>query len=342
MQFSTRTICLLFAFICFNATPLFAGTPATEMAKAANDFLDSLKPGQREKASFEMKSDERENWHFVPKARVGLPFKEMAETQRDLGRALLRSGLSQRGYVQATTIMSLELVLFDMENKNPKRDPLMYYVSIFGKPGATDAWGWRVEGHHLSINFTIVNGTNVSTTPLFFGSNPAEVREGPRKGLYVLTNEEDMGRDLVKSFSDEQRKIAIFSTDAPREIITGNSRKAKVLEVVGLPENKMTPPQQKLLTKLIKEYLSRVRPELAKADWAKIEKAGVEKIYFGWAGGVERGEKHYYRIQGPTFLMEYDNTQNNANHIHTVWRDFEHDFGEDVLREHYEQTKHGD
>jgi len=248
--------------------------------------------------------------------------------------------LSQRGFVKATTIMSLDLVLFDMEKKNPKRNPEGYYVSIFGIPGATNDWGWRVEGHHLSINFTLANGQDISTTPMFFGSNPGEVREGPRKGLRVLANEEDLGRQLVKSFSDEQRKLAIFSANAPKEIITGNSRKVTALELVGLPLEKMTMGQRELLTKLIKEYLSRVRSDLAKTDWAKIEKAGVEKIYFGWAGGIERGEKHYYRIQGPTFLMEYDNTQNDANHVHTVWRDFENDFGEDILRKHYEQTKH--
>jgi uncharacterized protein DUF3500 len=336
-----RATLFLLAFIWLSPNSIFAKMPAAEMAEAANSFVASLQPDQQSKASFEWKSDERENWHFIPKARVGLPFKEMSEAQRKLGHALLNSGLSQRGYAKATTIMSLELVLFDMENKNTKRDPLMYYVSIYGKPGATNDWGWRVEGHHLSINFTLANGKDISATPMFFGSNPGEVREGPRKGLRLLATEEDLGRKLVKSFSDEQRKIVIFSTNAPKEIITGNARKAKVLELVGLRQEQMTAGQQELLTKLIKEYLSRVRTELAKYDWAKIEKTGVGKVYFGWAGGVERGEKHYYRIQGPTFLMEYDNTQNDANHVHTVWRDFENDFGEDVLREHYEQTNHG-
>jgi hypothetical protein len=336
-----KLLCSALVACCLHTLPLFANPAAEEMAEAANDFLTSLKPEQKAKAVFELKSDERENWFFIPKARAGLPFKEMTKPQRNLAHALLDSGLSQRGYVKATTIMSLELVLFDMENKNTKRDPEMYYVSIFGKPGATNAWGWRVEGHHLSINFTIANGKDISATPSFFGSNPGEVREGAHKGLRVLGNEEDLGRQLVKSFSDQQRKIAIFSSDAPKEVITGNARKVNALELVGLPQEKMTTGQRELLMKLIKEYLFRNRLEIAEADLAKIEKSGVEKIYFGWAGGIERGEKHYYRIQGPTFLMEYDNTQNNANHVHTVWRDFENDFGEDVLREHYEQTRHG-
>lgn len=310
------------------------------MAEAANDFLTSLKTDQYTKASFDLKSDERTNWHFIPKTRVGLPFKEMTKEQRNFAHALLDSGLSQRGYVKATEIMSLELVLFDLENKSPKRDPELYYVSIFGHPGSTNTWGWRVEGHHLSINFTIVDGKEISTTPSFFGSNPGEVKEGPRKGVRVLANEEDMGRRLVKSFSDDQKKIAMISTNAPKEIFTGNLRKATPLEPVGLSHSQMTKEQGESLENLIKEYLFRNRLEIVEADLAKIKKAGLDKIHFAWAGGFERGEAQYYRIQGPTFLMEYDNTQNDANHVHTVWRNFENDFGEDILRMHYEQSPH--
>lgn len=339
MQFRKR-LCLIFVAVCFHTAPLFANPAAEEMAEAANDFLASLKPDQQTNAVFDLKSDERMNWFFVPKDRAGLSFKQMTKAQRNLAHALLDSGLSQRGYVKATTIMSLELVLFDLENKSPKRDPGLYYVSIFGKPGATNSWGWRVEGHHLSINFTIANGKDISTTPSFFGSNPGEVKEGRRKGVRALANEEDLGRKLVKSFSNEQMKVVIFSTNAPKEVITGNSRKAKALELDGLPQEKMTVEQRELLMKLIKEYLFRHRFEIVEADLAKIEKAGVEKIYFAWAGGIERGEPHYYRIQGPTFLMEYDNTQNDANHVHTIWRDFENDFGADILKSHYEKARH--
>jgi hypothetical protein len=333
---------LMLSVFTFGTATLFANPAATEMAEAANEFLAALKPDQLTKASFDLKDDERLNWHFVPKARAGLPLKEMTPTQRDLAHALLDSALSQRGFVKVTTIMSLEVVLFDLENKNSRRDTGLYYVSIFGKPGATNTWGWRFEGHHLSINFVIVNGKEISTTPMFLGSNPGEVRDGKLKGTRALANEEDLGRQLVKSFSDEQKKIAIFSADAPRDIITGNSRKAKPLELAGFPYEKMSASQRELLMKLIKEYLFRNRFEIVETDLAKMEKAGVEKIHFAWAGGLERGEKHYYRIQGPTFLMEYDNTQNDANHVHTTWRDFENDFGEDILKKHYEQTPHTD
>ena len=237
--------------------------------------------------------------------------------------------------------MSLEQILHELEaGKGPRRDPELYYVSIFGKPGPTETWGWRVEGHHLSINFTVVKGEHVSATPSFLGSNPAEVREGPRKGLQVLAEEENLGRQLVKSLDAGQRKSVLLKAEAPRDIITGNERKAKPLELAGLSAAKMTRQQSDLLLTLIREYVYRHRPDVAKLDLDKIQKAGTEKIYFAWAGGLERGDGHYYRVQGPTFLLEYDNTQNNANHIHAVWRDFENDFGEDLLRKHYDQVPH--
>jgi hypothetical protein len=321
--------------------PARAHTAAEEMADAANHFLAALTPEQKTKATFELKDEERQNWHFIPKERKGLTFKEMTPAQRHLGQALLSSGLSQRGYVKAITIMSLEQILNELEaGKGPRRDPEVYYVSIFGKPGPADTWGWRVEGHHLSVNFTLVNGQQISATPSFLGSNPGEVKDGPRKGLRVLAAEEDLGRQLAKSFDAAQRKSAISTNAAPREIITGNERKVKPLERTGLPVARMTKPQRDLLLKLVREYVFRHRPEVAEADLDKIQKAGTDKIYFAWAGGLERGEAHYYRIQGPTFLMEYDNTQNNANHIHAVWRDFENDFGEDLLRKHYDQVPH--
>lgn len=341
MKFASVSLSFLLALACLAPSPVrAAASPAADMTKAAGDFLASLDPDQRSKATFEMKSDERVNWHFIPKDRNGLPLRDMTAPQRELTRKLLQSGLSKNGYGKTTNIMSLELVLFDMENKNAKRNPELYYVSIFGTPKRDQTWGWRVEGHHLSINFTIAGGTEVSATPSFFGTNPGEVREGPRKGVRILGLEEELGRQLVKSFAQDQRKAAIFTQEAPKEVVTGAMRKVKPLETVGLAQAQMTPEQTDNLVKLINEYLNRSRPELAKGDLAKIKKAGLDKVYFAWAGGIERGEPHYYRIQGPTFLMEYDNTQNNANHVHAVWRDFENDFGEDILRKHYEKSPH--
>lgn len=325
-------------FFTFSAR---AHSPGEEMAEAANDLLAALTPEQKAKATFDLKDAERLNWNFVPLVRKGLPFKEMTPGQHLLGQALLNSALSQRGYLKAVTIMSLDDVLKEMEQgSGPVRDPELYYVSIFGKPDPAGTWGWRVEGHHLSLNFVIVDGTNVTVTPSFFGSNPAEVRTGPRTGLRVLGTEEDLGRQLVKSLNDEQKKSAIYTNTSPREIITGNDRAARWLIPTGLLASKMDKPQQELLRQIIEEYVRRYRPELADADLKQIEQGGWEQIYFAWAGGIEPGLGHYYRVQGPSFLMEFDNTQNNANHIHTVWRDLKNDFGEDLLRKHYDASPH--
>lgn len=321
--------------VLLAATSLFAQTPSGDMAQAANNLLASLNAEQKAKTVFELKSDERVNWHFVPKARNGLPFKEMTPSQKHLAHTLLNSALSHRGYFKVTTMMSVEQILFELENSAPRRDADLYYFTIFGEPGK-DVWGWRVEGHHISMNFTARGETVLATTPSFLGINPAEVQNGPRKGLRVLAAEEDLARQLVQSLDEKQRKTAILSGEVPRDIITGNSRNAKRLEPVGLAAKEMTDAQQKLLKSLINEYLGRNRSEIAAADWKKIEAAGFGKITFAWAGALEAGKGHYYRVQGETFLLEYDNTQNNANHIHAVWRDFENDFGDDLLRKHYE------
>jgi hypothetical protein len=331
----------LMAWALAVAPALRAHTATEEMAEAATNLLAALDPDQTAKAVFEMKDTERFNWHFIPKERKGLPIKEMTPAQRELAHALLASGLSQRGMMKATTIMSLEQILFDMEqNRGPKRDPERYFVSIFGHPGETATWAWRVEGHHLSLNFTIIEGSSVSVTPSFMGTNPAEVRSGPRKGLRLLGHEEDYARSLVSSLSDELKKTAIYTNTAPSEIITGADRNAHVLAPKGITLAQLNKEQSELFWKVIKEYVYRYRPEVAEVDMAKINKAKSGELFFAWAGELERGKPHYYRIQGPAFLMEYDNTQNNANHVHAVWRDLEHDFGDDLLRRHYDEVPH--
>jgi hypothetical protein len=227
------------------------------------------------------------------------------------------------------------------KGKGPLRDPNNYAFSIFGTPGDKATWGWRVEGHHLSLNITISNGHAVAG-PVFFGDNPAEVREGPRKGLRVLAVEEDMGKELIMSLTDDQRKKAIVKDKAPNEITTSNSKKADPGPPVGIAVADLTAPQKQLVLGLLQEFAHRVRAELAEDDLSKIEKAGIDKVFFAWEGSLKQGEGHYYRLHGPTFLVEFDNTQNNANHIHSVWRDSANDFGEDLLKEHYETSKHGD
>jgi hypothetical protein len=321
------------------AVRALAHDPVEEMSEAAENLLAALKPEQKEKATFDFKSDERQNWHFIPKPRKGLPIKEMTPAQRALALGLLNAGLSHRGYLQASTIMSLEQILLEMEQgKGPTRDPELYYFSIFGKPDPKGTWGWRVEGHHLSVNFTIAEGKAVAVTPSFMGTNPAEVRSGPRQGLRVLGVEEDIARKLVKSLSEAQLKMALYTNVAPSDIITAADRKAHVLDPKGVTMKELKPDQQELLWNIIRQYVDRARGELAEKEFAKIKKSSSDKFYFAWAGSTDRGQAHYYRVQGPGFLIEYDNTQNNANHVHAVWRDLENDFGEDLLRQHYDEA----
>jgi hypothetical protein len=308
------------------------------MAETAKRFLASLTSDQTGKAVIPFDSDERMNWHYIPRERKGLPLKDMTPPQKHLASALLTSGLSQQGYIKATTIMSLEDVLRILEKDNGvRRNPEGYFFSIFGEPSETGTWGYRVEGHHLSLNFTLKGGKVVGS-PNFLGANPAEVREGPRKGLRVLHAEEDLGRALLASLTPEQKKTAIVAKEAYKDIITEASRTASLKgQPSGLQASKLNGNQRTLLQNILAEYANNLSQDMAQQRLDRIKKAGTN-LYFAWAGGENKGEPHYYRVQGPDFLVEYDNTQNNANHIHSVWRDMTGDFGADLLGEHYKSS----
>lgn len=313
--------------------------PGNEIAEAASLFLESLDDSQRAKATYAFTDSERENWNYVPMVRGGVPLKEISTESRERVRDLLKAALSDRGLSTVDSIMALENVLHEMEH-SAHRDPELYYVAIFGTPG-TDPWGWSFEGHHVSLNYTLVHGVGgISATPTFMGANPAEVRIPLQKGKRALAAEEDMGRKLVTSLTPAQLKVALISTDAPAEVITHNARRVDPLAPVGIAYEDMNADQKTQTVALLKFYLQRHRKEIADASYAKIEAAGLDKVKFAWAGGLKVGDPHYYRFQGPTFIVEYDNTQNHANHIHTVWRDFDGDFGRDLLREHLERD-HG-
>jgi hypothetical protein len=319
---------------------LLGSLPPEQLASAMKDFLGSLRPEQREKAVFRFEDAERINWHFVPRARRGLPLKEMSPEQQELARRILRTALSQRGYLKASTIIELELVLREM-GQNPRvRDPELYYFSVFGSPGPEEPWGFRAEGHHLSLNFTLVRDTLIATAPAFFGANPAEIRSGPRRGLRALADEEDIGRELVLSLDERQLAQAIIANETPRDIVTGNAAQVEPLAPVGIRVTELRPDQVVILVRLLDVYLGRMAEPLAEQRRAALQRADLEQVAFAWAGSTRPGEAHYYRIQGPSFLVEYDNTQNNANHIHTVWRDIDGDFGRDLLREHYRDAPH--
>jgi len=330
-----KTFCRALAAVSLFSIPAAAHEVVDDMVAAADHFLDALSEEQKAKATFDFESEVREDWHFIPKERVGLGLKEMRTDQRQLAQALLSTAMSHDGYVKALTIMSLERILWEMENQAPKRDPEKYHWSIFGAPSTSKTWGWRVEGHHLSVNFTIINGKHIITTPSFFGANPGNVPKGPRKGLRVLGTEEDLGRALVTSLSDEQKKAAIYDTTAPADVITAAGSKVSLLEEKGIRGKALDEAQRKQLRSLIEEYIKIYRPLLADAYLKKIEEGGLGEVQFAWAGSTEVGKGHYYRVQGKFFLIEYDNTQNGANHPHAVWRDFDGDFGRNLLKEHH-------
>lgn len=311
------------------------------MHKAAHLFLEALDSAQKQKAQFAFNSDERLNWHFIPRERKGLPMKEMSEAQQDAAKTLLKAGLSVRGLEKVSQIRELETVLREIEKgTGPVRDPDLYFVTIFGEPSEKGTWGWRFEGHHLSLNWTVIQGRVIASSPQFLGTNPGEVRSGALKGRRVLAKEEDLGWELARSLNAEQKQVAILSEKAPPDIITAAQRKVDIQDNKGIPYSKLTKEQQGILLALIREYATIQNPAIAKERLEKVRKAGLDKIVFAWMGGLTAGSGNYYRVQGESFLIEYDNTQNNANHVHSVWRDFKGDFGVDMLAEHYHRLAH--
>jgi type II secretory pathway pseudopilin PulG len=318
---------------------------SANMASAATKFLASLTAEQRQQATFALDSAEWTKWHFIPDEtfpRNGLPLKAMQEPQRVAAQELLKSGLSERGYTTYSQIIQLEKILKVIETDGRMaRDHDAYRFSVFGTPSAQGTWGWRVEGHHVSLHFLVVNGKPTGATPSFAGSNPAEVRvEGPDKGKRVLGLQEDSARALVTALDASQRSTAVIMPTAPNDILTEAKLDIQPLSPVGIKASAMTGAQRELLMKLVDAYAGLMAPDVAAVRMDKIKAAGVENVAFAWAGPVERGQKHYFRVQGPTFLIEMDNTQNNGNHVHSVWRDFTGDFGRDLLRDHLRTTTH--
>lgn len=316
-----------------------AVSAASLMTECANRFLAALDADQRARATFPFDTDERMDWHYIPKARKGLPVREMAPYQKPLASALLAAGLSQSGYIKAVTIMSLEEVLRIVENGSGEvRNPEKYYFSIFGSPSDSGPWGYRIEGHHLSQNYTIAQG-KVIDGPSFFGANPAKVQQGPRTGLRTLPAEDDLGFQVIHALDEQQQKIAIVDPTAYKEILTAASRTAALQgQPSGVSVAKMNQRQFDVLRALMEVYARNVSDEIADRRIRQINHAG-RNIFFAWSGGINPGDLHYYRVQTPSFLIEMDDTQDNANHIHSVWRDFTGDFGEDLLHEHY-RTSH--
>lgn len=315
-----------------------------EMVDAATDFLADLDGDQRAAATFPLESDERVRFHFIPIEmfeRRGVMLADLDQDQRARAHRLLATGLSTQGHLTVRQIMELEDVLLALEGGGRfARDRDEYLFAFFGEPSDTEPWAWRFEGHHISLHFTVMGSELAVMTPAFAGANPAEVREGPQRGRRVLGDREDAGRALVRALDAGQRSTATIAAEAPRDIVTGADSEVDPLDPVGIRGADLDARQRGLLRDLVDVYLGLISDELAERRRGEILDAGFDVISFGWAGGVEPGQPHYYRVQGPTFLIEYDNTQNGANHIHSVWRDFEGDFGRDLLREH--RARHHD
>jgi hypothetical protein len=310
------------------------------MAAAAAGWLASLQPAQRAKASYPFPAtEERTRWYYTPNEQGGLPLAEMGPVQQRLAHRLTASGLSEGGYAAASTIMGLENTLDAAEgwrrrypgraDPNRGRDPLLYFVSVFGEPGA-GSWGWRVGGHHVALNYTVVDGRRLSASPLFLGANPATARLVGPNAVRALAAEEDLARELLGSLAPDQRARAVLSPTAPGDVVQSNRPVVQVGPPEGLAAAELQSRQRELLLALVHQYLGRLPGPVAALEAGRVAGDGLEAVHFAWAGGAAPGQPHYYRVQGPRLLVEYDNTQNGANHVHSVWRDPPGDFGQSV------------
>jgi hypothetical protein len=317
------------------------GPDTSALAAPARTFLSTLNARQRAAASFPFDDPERTRWAYVPQERAGIPLQAMDAEQRAAAFGVLGTGLSERGTRLARGIIELEGTLRVLEGfLGARRDPELYYLALFAGPGGTHPWGWRFEGHHLSVNVTDLGPHGQIVAPLFMGANPARVPSGPKEGLRLLASEEDLAFELLHMLDPGQRARATIAARTFGDIVTRNDPTARPMAFAGLPAAEMTVAQQRQLRRLLELYAGRMADSSASRQLRRIEDTGFGRLHFAWAGAHESREPHYYRIHGPTVLVEYDNTQGGANHIHTVWRDLENDFGRDLLRRHYARQPH--
>jgi hypothetical protein len=308
---------------------------------AAERWLETLEPAQRERATFAFDSDERFAWDYRPGDRLGVPLADMSPVQRDAALAVLDAGLSERGAREVRAVIALEPILGDLERQVGRgnwirRDPGLYWLAIFGAPGHAEPWSWRIGGHHVAIQATIAGGEVVGAAPSFLGANPATVPSGPHAGSRAIDGEERLARALLAGLSPAQRRLALVDPVAPPDILSGNGRRADLREVpAGIRADQLEASQREALEALIRHYLERAAPDVAAIEWTRARDAGLDPVTFAWAGPDTPGHGHYYAVRGPSLLLEYDNTQDRANHIHAVWRDAANDWGEDLLRAHY-------
>jgi Protein of unknown function (DUF3500) len=338
----TRTAALRLAAVgaaglALGTRPALAAlTPAAQVEAAADAFLASLSASGRDRATFPFGGAERTRWHWtVPSSvpRNGLPMRDMSAAQRRLALALLRASTSPAGYRKAHHIMALQGLLQRMDTGiGDPFDPDRYYVSVFGTPGAR-AWGWRLEGHHLSRHFTVV-GDSIVAEPFFLGAWPTRAGSAFRsvgKGYRTMAREEDAARELVLMLDGALRRRVVFSSESLTDHLTQNAVRVRPLERVGVLTGDLPSRAQQRVDEIIRTYLSNHPAPMARKMLARVERAGIARTRFGWAGSTRPGVPHYYRLQGPTFVLEFDNSRNDGTHIHSVWRDFQRDFGRHLV-----------
>ena len=313
---------------------------AAEITAAARGWLDSLDDAQRDRATFPFETSERFVWAYIPGPREGLAIRDMDPAQRQAASGIVASAMSSRTAAEVAAIMSLETVLGELERTggrpgSERRDPELYWFAVFGEPGPSAPWSWRVGGHHVAVHVTVADDLVVGVTPSFLGANPAIVPNGPRAGERLLPGEEGLARGLLADLTPAERAVAVVDDRAPADILSGTGRLADVRSVpAGIRHADLGALRQPALERLIRHYVDRVRTDVADEAWERIAAAGLGDVTFAWAGPDVPGRGHYYAIRGSDFVIEYDNTQNGANHIHAVWRELANDWGEDLLAEH--------
>jgi hypothetical protein len=321
--------------------PVARDPAAADITSAVRVWLDGLDGRQGEQATFPFDTDERFAWQYTPGPREGLAIRAMDDAQRSAAIGVIRASLSERGATEVQSVIALESVLGELERAAgradwQRRDPELYWFAVFGEPGDGGPWSWRVGGHHIAIQLTLVDGRVAGSAPSFLGANPAVVPSGPQAGRRALSGEEELARRLLARLSPAQRRTAVVDDTAPADILSGNGPRAVVTSIPpGVRYADLDDPGQEALVRLVRHYLDRARPEVSAAEWARIRTAGLDDVRFAWAGPDVAGRGHYYAVHGPGFLVEYDNTQDGANHIHAVWRDLENDWGEDLLAGHH-------
>ena len=326
------------------------GESANRIFATATNFLASLAPDQRRSAVFPADDPERKDWSNLPYTmhpRKGICLGDLSPAQRVKAHQLIQAGLSSQGYLKASGIMQLDEVLLHLSGQDKAAQPMFglryYWLSFLGEPSPIQPWGWQLDGHHLALNFSLA-GNGVAFTPTFMGADPHEVRDGPHAGWRVLGAEDDKGLALMKSLTAEQQRRARLGTNAPADVIAGPGRDKALQRFEGLRYGELNADQQALLVSLVEEYVHNYRHDLAHAHLERIRSAGWDKVWFAWAGPTDPSAPYYYRVHGPTLLIEFDNNRppgrsdGPANHIHSVFRDPANDYGEDLLRKHYEES----